>query len=56
MTYVEQMSDSINLTGLTWLTSFLFLALPYHYLWRAARRTAHEDSAMPRWHPERRRT
>lgn len=101
MTYVEQMSDSINITGQTWLTIFLFPvglryhalhhlfpALPYHNLgrahrrlteklppdapyhkaaranyfaviaglWRAARRTAREDSAMPRWHPEPRRT
>ena len=101
MTYIEQMSDSINITGQTWLTAFLFPvglryhalhhlfpALPYHNLgiahrrlsehlppdapyhatgrtnyfaviadlWRAARRTAREDSAMPRWHPEPRRT
>jgi len=101
MTYVEQMSDSINITGQTWLTMFLFPvglryhalhhlfpALPYHNLgtahrrlteqlppdapyhatgrasyfaviaglWRAARRTAREDSAMPRWHPEPRRS
>ena len=101
MTYVEQMSDSINITGQTWLTIFLFPvglryhalhhlfpALPYHNLgkahrrlceqlppdapyhttgradffaaiadlWRAARRIAREDSAMPRWHPEPRRT
>ena len=95
------MSDSINITGQTWLTIFLFPvglryhalhhlfpALPYHNLgkahrrmtgclppdapyhatarasffaviaelWRAARRTSREDSAMPRWHPEPRRT
>ena len=56
MTYVEQMSDSNNITGQTWLTTFLFPAMPYHNLWRAARRTAGEDSAMPRWHPEPRRT
>jgi fatty acid desaturase len=101
MSYVEQMSDSINITGQTWLTIFmfpvglryhalhhLFPALPYHNLgvahrrlseglppdapyhatgranyfaavaelWRGARRTAREDSAMPRWHPEPRRT
>ena len=101
MTYVEQMSDSINITGQTWLTIFLFPvglryhalhhlfpALPCHNLgeahrrlsnllppdapyhatcrtdffavvaglWCAARRTAGEDSAMPRWHPEPRRT
>jgi fatty acid desaturase len=101
MTYVEQMGDSINITGQTWLTVFmfpvglryhalhhLFPALPYHNLgeahrrltrrlppdapyhaacqpsflaavaelWRGARRTAREDSAMPRWLTERRRT
>jgi fatty acid desaturase len=101
MTYVEQMSDSINITGQTWLTAFLFPvglryhalhhlfpALPYHNLgkahrrltehlppdapyhatgranyfaavaelWRGAKLTAREDSAMPRWHPEPRRT
>jgi fatty acid desaturase len=101
MTHVEQMSDSINITGPAWLAGFLFPvglryhalhhlfpALPYHNLgmahrrltenlppdapyhataranfiaviaelWRAARRTAREDSAMPRWHPEPRRT
>lgn len=56
MTYVEQMSDSINITGQTWLTIFLFPALPYHNLGRAARRSAREDSAMPRWHSEPRRT
>lgn len=100
MTYVEQMSDSINITGQSWLTTFLFPlglryhalhhlfpALPYHNLgkahrrlitglppdapyhatcrtdyfaviaglWRAAKRTARKDSAMPRWHPEPRR-
>ncbi len=101
MTYIEQMSDSINITGQSWLTAFLFPvglryhalhhlfpALPYHNLaeahrrltehlppdapyhatgrtnflavvselWRGARRTAREDSAMPRWHAEPRRT
>ena len=101
MTYVEQMSDSINITGQTWLTAFLFPvglryhalhhlfpALPYHNLgkahrrlserlppdapyhatgranyfaavaelWRGARLTAREDSAMPRWHSRPRRT
>lgn len=56
MTYVEQMSDSNNITGQTWLTTFLFPAMPYHNLGCAARRTPREDSAMPRWHPEPRRT
>lgn len=39
MTYVEQMSDSINITGR------LPLDAPYHA-------TAREDFAMSRWHPE----
>ena len=101
MTHVEQMSDSINITGQTWLTVFLFPvglryhalhhlfpAVPYHNLgkahrrlterlppgspyhatsranffsavaelWRGARQSAREDSAMPRWHSEPRRT
>lgn len=95
MSYVDQVGDSINITGQTWLTVFLFPvglryhalhhmfpALPYHNLgiahrrlterlpadapyhasgrtnyfaavaelWRSAKRTAREDSAMPRWH------
>jgi fatty acid desaturase len=92
--HIGQFSDSVNITGQTWLTLLLFPvglryhalhhllpALPYHNLgkahqrllaqlpadspyhavnrasffataaelWRSARQTAPEDSAIPRW-------
>jgi fatty acid desaturase len=96
MTYVEQVGDSVNITGQHWLTVLLFPvslryhalhhlfpALPYRNLgeahrrlterlppdapyhatgrasffaaaselWRSARQTPREDSAMRRWNP-----
>lgn len=99
MSHVEQFSDSINVTGQTWLTVMLFPvglryhalhhlfpSLPYHNLgeahrrlserlppdapyhatgrdsffaavaelWRSARRTPREDSAIDGWRPARR--